>query len=141
MNHTIKSAYNLFRNRVTREVRKSKRVYYQQFFATNFDNMKNTWKGIKNILNMNNKNGRHICQLKSEGKHIKSNEGMANALNDFFPKIGPVLDNEIPGKPMDPKMYLKNKIGFLDFQMLYLGGGGGVDTNLDVPPPILIFHN
>ena len=74
MNHTIKSAYNLFRNRVTREVRKSKRVYYQQFFATNFDSMKNTWKGIKNILNMNNKNGRQICQLNYEGKHIKSNE-------------------------------------------------------------------
>ena len=35
---------------------------------------------------------------------------MANALNDFFTKICPVVDNEIPRKPMDPKMYLKNKI-------------------------------
>ena len=33
-----------------------------------------------------------------------------NAFNVFFTKIGPVLDNEIPRKPMDPKMYLKNKI-------------------------------
>ena len=84
MNHTIKSAYNLFRNHVTREVRKFKRAYYQQFFATNFNSMKNIWKGIKNILNMNNKNGPQISQLNYEGKHIKSNEGNANAFNYFF---------------------------------------------------------
>ena len=43
--------------------------------------------------------------------NIKSNEGNANAFNDFFfTKIGPVHDNEIPRKPMDPKIYLKNKI-------------------------------
>ena len=35
-------------------------------------------------------------------------------------------------------------VRFLDFFRCYMragGGGGGGDTNLDVPPPILIFHN
>ena len=110
MNHRIKSAYNLFRNRVTREVRKAKRDYYQRFFEVNLNNMKNTWKGIKSILNINNKNGSQITQLSYEGKHINSNDGIANAFNEFFTKIGPELDKEIPTKPMDPKTYLKDVV-------------------------------
>ena len=35
-------------------MKKSKMNYYNHYFKTNWDNIKNTWKGIKSILNINN---------------------------------------------------------------------------------------
>ena len=40
----IKNAYNLFRNRITRETRKAKKEYFKNYFENNVSNMKNTWK-------------------------------------------------------------------------------------------------
>ena len=39
-NENNKRLYNLFRNRVTRELRKSKKSYYNEFFKTNTNNIK-----------------------------------------------------------------------------------------------------
>ena len=58
--------------------------------------MKKTWQGIKQIINLNNETGSQIFQLCYEGKQMNSNESMANAFNDFFTKIGPELDEEMP---------------------------------------------
>ena len=35
-------------------LKKSKTNYYNQYFEGNMSNMKNTWKGIKSILTINN---------------------------------------------------------------------------------------
>ena len=35
-------------------LKKSKTNYYNQYFEGNMSNMKNTWKGIKPILTINN---------------------------------------------------------------------------------------
>ena len=55
LSNGIKKAYNLFRNRITREIKKAKKVYYKNYLQDNINNMKNLWKGIKNILNINKK--------------------------------------------------------------------------------------
>ena len=112
MNNRIRCAYNLFRNRVTREIKKAKTAYYKKYFETNLSNMKKTWQGIKEIINLNNKGGPKISQLVYEGKLIKTNEGMANAFNDFFTSIGPKLDEEIscPKRNRTPTYYLNSRI-------------------------------
>ena len=112
MNQRIKRAYNLFRNRTTREIKKTKKKYYKDYFNNNLNNMKKTWKGIKQIINLNNVTGPQISQLSYEGKTINSNKSMANAFNDFFTKIGPKLDEEIPvcNKPGGISHYLNDRI-------------------------------
>ena len=35
-------------------MKKSKMNYYNHYFKNNWDNIKNTWKGIKSILTINN---------------------------------------------------------------------------------------
>ena len=112
MNNRIKCAYNLFRNRITREIKKAKKEYYKTYFETNLCNMKKTWQGIKEIINLNNKAGPKISQLNYEGKQINTNEGMANAFNDFFTKIGPKLDKDIPNprRNRDPTYYLNSRV-------------------------------
>ena len=39
LNHRIKSAYNLFRNRITREIKKAKKKYYNEYFISNLNNI------------------------------------------------------------------------------------------------------
>ena len=111
LNNRINNVYNLFRNRVTREIRKAKKEYYKIYFENNLSNMKKTWQGIKEIINLN-KLGPKISQLNYEGKQINTNEGTSNAFNDFFTKIGPKLDKEIPTtkRNRDPTYYLKSRV-------------------------------
>ena len=40
MNNRIRCVYNLFRNRVTREIKKAKKEYYKVYFERNLSNMK-----------------------------------------------------------------------------------------------------
>ena len=112
LNNEIKFIYNLFRNRVTREIKKSKKIYYKEYFESNLNNMKKTWTGIKEIINLNKNDKSQVSQLQYKGKNINDNETMANAFNDFFTKIGTELDKEIPtiNGNRDSKFYLKSRV-------------------------------
>ena len=112
LNQHIKQSYNLFRNRTTREIKKSRRKYYKEYFEGNLNNMKKTWQGIKQIININNKAGVQINQLCHKGKQINTNQEMANTFNEFFTEIGPQLDKEIPQskRPGGCKIYLNSRI-------------------------------
>ena len=68
-------------------MKKSKMNYYNHYFETNVDNIKNTWKGIKYILNINN-------NLSYTPKILVSNDTastepieIANIFNNFFISI------------------------------------------------------
>ena len=45
-NVDVKRVYNLFRNRIIREINKSKKNYYSNYFAEHTNNIKKTWSGI-----------------------------------------------------------------------------------------------
>ena len=34
-------------------MKKSKQAYFDKYFDTNWDNIKNTWKGIKSLISLN----------------------------------------------------------------------------------------
>ena len=76
--------------------------------------MKNTWKGIKNILSLGNKNHSQITQIDYKGKSISSNPEIADAFNDFFTNVGPKLDELIPINKghRNPKYYLKTQVPY-----------------------------
>ena len=94
LNQHVRIAYNLFRNRITREIKKVKNKFYKEYFENNLNNMKKTWQGIKQLINLNNKTGRQINQIYHEGKYINTNWLILSIT--FFTNIGPGLDKEIP---------------------------------------------
>ena len=96
LNLNYQRAYKLFRNRITRELKKAKKDYYKKFFETNIGNMKNTWRGINEILSMKGKPNDKINQLQHEGKTITDDKKIANIFNNFFTEIGSKLDSQIP---------------------------------------------
>ena len=48
----ILKGYNLFRNRAAREIKKSKKKYYSEYFEMNKMNIKKIWSGIREIVNI-----------------------------------------------------------------------------------------
>ena len=110
-NTTLKRSFKLFRNRITREIRKAKKHYYNNYFSNNLNNLKKTWKGIKNIINLTSKSNNDIPQIKTNNHVIDDNLTIANTFNNFFVNIGSELDKKIPKsqKPNGPSKYLKNR--------------------------------
>merc|ERR1712004_362398 len=75
------------------------------------DNIRDTWKGINNILNKKNANSDFPTHLVVDGKIISEDQEIAEAFNCFFTNIGPTLSNAIEVPPNKSyKDYIKEKI-------------------------------
>ena len=109
-NDNIKILYNIFRNRVNRELNKSKKEYYSQYFEDNKTNSKKTWEGIRAIININKSKFKCITQLNVNDKIIDNPKEIVESLNDFFVNVGPNTEKNIPRNPVGkPENYLLNK--------------------------------
>ena len=102
-----KRLYNLFRNRVNRELKKSKKRYVD-YFTEHVNNIKKTWDGIKNIVNLK-KTSKRTTQLNIGGKIIDNNNEIATNFNSFFVNVGPSTEKSIPKVPIVPSKFLKNQ--------------------------------
>ena len=112
-NDKINKLYNIFRNRVNRELIKSKKDYYSEYFKENKNNSKKIWEGIKSIININNPKSNFIRELKINETIIDNPNEIVETLNDFFVNIGSNTEKSIPRNPViQPEMYLKNKNQF-----------------------------
>ena len=112
-NDNINKLYNIFRNRVNRELIKSKKDYYSEYFKDNKNNSKKIWEGIKSIININNPKSNFIRELKINETIIDNPNEIVETLNDFFVNIGSNTEKCIPRNPViTPEMYLKNKNQF-----------------------------
>ena len=108
-NENCKRLYNLLRNRVNREIKKSKKQYYTEFFEGNLNNIKKTWEGIRKIVNIKKMSSK-TSQLNIGGKVIDDDKELANKFNDFFVNVGPNTENSIPKVPtIFPSSFLKNR--------------------------------
>ena len=109
-NENIKRLYNLFRNRVNRELIKSKKNYYAKYFEENNNNSKKVWEGIRSIINIKNPKGTSISQLKVDDRIIEDPKEIAESVNDFFVDIGKNTESNIPINPIiKPENFLKIK--------------------------------
>ena len=107
MNNT--RLFNLLRNRVNRDIKKSKRQYFAEYFATNVNNMKKTWEGIRKIVNIK-KTSPKIYQLNIGGEIIDDDKELATDFNNFFVNVGPNTEASIPKVPnISPSKFLKNR--------------------------------
>ena len=83
-NENIKRLYNLFRNRTNRELKRSKRDYYHQYYEQNSNNSKKVWEGIRAIINVKKPNIPSISQLKVNENIIDNPKEIVESLNNFL---------------------------------------------------------
>ena len=109
-NDDIKRVYNLFRNRVIREIKKSKKIYYSEYFETHNNNIKKTWSGIREIVNLKNSDSQKISQLNINGVIIDNTKDIVTNFNNFFVNVGPSTDSSIPRSDnITPDKFLKDR--------------------------------
>ena len=79
--------YKIKRNCVTSSQRKSKKYQLNAFFEENQSNIKETWQGIRKLINVSKKSTTNISKLNKNGKEITSPKEMADTINDFYVNI------------------------------------------------------
>ena len=84
------SKFKLYRNKLNRLIKISKADYYSNYFTLNKNNMKNVWRGIKQIISIKSKNSKGgIPSQLVEGESIlKDSSSIAHAFNSYFANIG-----------------------------------------------------
>ena len=112
-NENVKQLYSMFRNRVNRELKKSKKSYFSSYFQEHNNNIKKTWEGIRKIVNTKNTLNYGISQLNIKGKTIVEPKEIANGVNDFFVNVGPETEKNVPKAiNISPEKFLKNRNQF-----------------------------
>ena len=100
--------YKHLRNAIVSLIRTSKKNHYQKYFSDNTDNIRQTWKGIKSIINIRNVSKSSVPSLKID-KEISSDPTlMANCFNNYFSNIGSDLQDQIHYYGNDFSKYLQH---------------------------------
>ena len=88
-NTNVTNLYKLFRNRINREIKKSKREFFNQYFENNSNNIKKTWDGIRSIVNTKDSTIANITQLKVMETLIDNPKRIAEEVNGYVVNVGP----------------------------------------------------
>ena len=91
---SLMQSYRQLRNQVNKLNGELKREYFTHKIASCEGDLKKTWQTINNVLNKKSKTT-NIASLKIDGKHISTNAGIAESMNNFICTIGETLIDKI----------------------------------------------
>jgi hypothetical protein len=100
------SKFKYYRNKINHLIRLSKQQYYNKYFASNINNSKRVWKGIKKVIHSNPKSHQQPTKVLENNCEITDTNLIANAFNRYFTNIGNQLSNKIPEAQKSPLDYL-----------------------------------
>ena len=98
--------YKAYRNHLNQLIKKAKSDYYLKTFANFKNNTHKIWLTIKQINNYR-KPKSNISNLVHNGATLENSADIAEAFNEYFSNIAPMLDNELPVSNTDPTSYLQ----------------------------------
>ena len=88
--------YKSYWNLLSTLLKDSKQPYFTNFFKSNNNDIKKTWKSIKSIISMKNKsNNDSPTPIIHEGNFIVDPLSIANAFNDFFSTVAQKVQAKI----------------------------------------------
>ena len=86
--------YKTYRNSLSTLLKESKRSYYKNYFRSNINNIKNSWKGIKSIISLNTKEPESPkIVLNNKGEFLSNANDIANQFNNFFCSVAPTIQS------------------------------------------------
>ena len=88
LNEECHTNYKKYRNLLSTCMEKSKQAYYDRYFERNWDNIKNTWKGIKSLISLKTVASSIPTVLSLDnGDTITNPYDIANVFNNYFASI------------------------------------------------------
>ena len=99
--------YKYYRNKILTLTRLSKKLYFDNYFQLNMNNIKKTWQGINDLINRK-KNRRVKNALRRSDNQRLSHDSRehSNILNTHFATIGQKLASKIPASKKQFTDYL-----------------------------------
>ena len=102
--------YKIYRNLLSTLMKKSKQAYYEKYFERNWNNIKNTWKRIKSLINLKTAISRVPTVLSLDnGDTITNPYDIANTFNNYFASIAETTKKSIKYSHKHFSDYLSNK--------------------------------
>ena len=101
--------YKELRNKIVQLCRQSKKNHYQKFFDENANNLKLTWKGIKQIINIKNKDNKQPNAIMIDKVLNTDSKQIANEFNVYFSSIAEKLQSRIYHQGQDFSKYLTDR--------------------------------
>ena len=74
--------YKNFKNLLSTLMTKSKQTYYNKYFETNVNNIKNKWKGIKSLISLKTVASNAPTVLSCDSNTITNTYDIANTFNN-----------------------------------------------------------
>ena len=87
-------------------MKQRKQIYYTKHFENNWNNIKNTWKGIKTIISIKNITATLPHSIKFNNKTITDLTAMSNVFNNYFTSIFKKINSNIKFSPKHYTDYL-----------------------------------
>ena len=91
--------YKCYRNLLLTIFKNSKQIYYEKFFQNNLNDIKNIWKGIRNLVSLKQSTKSNIHLLSHNNETITAHKNIANMFIDYFSTIAekqrPKLNSQI----------------------------------------------
>ena len=102
--------YKKYRNLLSTLMKKSKQAYYDKYFERNWNNIKNTWKGIKSLISLKTvaSSVPTVLSLDS-GDTITNPYDTANTFNNYFASIAETTKKSIKYPHKHFSDYLSNE--------------------------------
>ncbi len=83
------SIYKSYRNLIVTLLRKSKKKYYTEYFEEHRQNMKKTWDGIRDLINVSKKSSISSNKIVHDNQTFTDSNNIAKTLNNYFVNVGP----------------------------------------------------
>ena len=87
--------YNIYRNKLTSLIRKSKKQYIYNFFSNYKNDLKKVWSKI-NTLTCKKGKSHKLNSIKVNGRSSNNPKVIANEFNHFFANVGKKLYDALP---------------------------------------------
>ena len=102
--------YKKYGNLLSTLMKKSKQAYYDKYFERNWNNIKNTWKGIKSLISLKTVASSVPTVLSLDnGDTITNPSDIANTFNNYFASIAETTKKSIKYSHKHFSDYLSNE--------------------------------
>ena len=92
---SLHNEYKNLRNRIVELIRKSKFMYYKNYFQNNTSNIRNLWRGINRLVNLKSRSNDCPSYMEDEsGKALNDPNMIANNFNDYFSNVAENILNK-----------------------------------------------
>ena len=107
-----KTFYKNYKNMYNKLLKKAKKLYFESAFDANRNDLKKTWKLLREAIDKTKDGNSSVEKIRSDGDLFENKEDIANLFNDYFTNVAESIAKEINPTTSPPDNFLPKNIDF-----------------------------